>query len=363
MILTKLSIAAFRNLRDIHITPSPTLNVICGENGQGKTNLLEAIWLFTASKSFHGASDAELLPFDQDFLRVEAEFRDSVRENSASYAINSAKKKEAQLNGIKKSSMSIFSKNFYCVVFSPDDLTLVKGGPAERRRELDLVICQLKPQYNKLLGKYNKLITERNALLRKIREETFPDDLLLTYDEALAKAGALLSLTRKTYSDRLCAIASSYYEKISSNRETLTFHYQSWGEELTADAYQEMLETKRARDISACATLSGSHRDDLVILLDGRPARDFASQGQQRSIVLALKLAESVLIEQTTDEAPIILLDDVLSELDAKRRQYLLENLSERQIFLTCCDYGQVSDTDTIYFIKDGKLTEKEAVI
>ena len=363
MNITDLHIKQFRNLRDVRIQPSPTLNIICGENGQGKTNLLEAIWLFCASKSFTGAADGEMIPFGEDFLRVEMTFCDSVRQNTAAYSMNSAKKKEAVLNGISKSSLSHFSNRFYCVVFSPDDLLLVKGGPAERRRELDLVICQLKPQYNKLLAKYNKIITQRNSLLKQIRNGVFSFDLLTEYDEALSSAGALISLTRKSYCERLCKIASDYYEKISANRERLTFCYQCWSEELTAAQLKEQLQQKRERDIAACTTCTGAHRDDLLIFLDGRPAREFGSQGQQRSIVLALKLAESVLIEQTTGEKPVILLDDVLSELDAKRREYLLHNLQERQIFLSCCDFGQVAQAQSIYFLKDGRLTEKEAVI
>lgn len=359
MIVTKLAVKQFRNLKEICIEPSPTMNIICGENGQGKTNLLEALWLFCASRSFTGAADSELIPFDSDFLRVEMEFRDSVRENAASYAMNAAKKKEAMLNGIAKSSMSIFSKRFFCVVFCPDDLLLVKGGPAERRRELDLVICQLKPQYNQLLANYNKIITQRNSLLKQIRAKQLSADLLTEYDAVLAKTGARISLTRKSYCERLCSAAADYYRSISADREQLGFAYRCWSDEITPERLLAEIIANRERDLATCQTSVGAHRDDLHILLDGRPAREFGSQGQQRSVVLSLKLAESVLIEQTTNEKPVILLDDVLSELDARRREYLLHSLSDRQIFLTGCDYNQLRDAERIFLLKDGQLTQQ----
>lgn len=357
MIVTQLTVERFRNLAGVTISPIPGVNVIAGENGQGKTNLLEAIWLCTGARSFRGAKEAELLPFGSRYARFSVRYTDAIRPLET--CITLGEKKEVTQNGVPLSSLSELAGSFCAVVFSPTHLSLVKGGPAERRRALDVAIGQTKPRYYAVLQQYQKLLQQRNTLLKDIPLSASLLDTLDIWDDALAKAGALITKTRETFLERLLPVAAEFYAGISGGREEFSLCYQPSLDadgDRSADAMRHLLRIHRSEEIKTGMTSIGPHRDDVDFLLGGNAARLFGSQGQQRSIVLALKLAEAAVIEAVTGEVPVILLDDVMSELDDTRREYLLHRLEGRQIFVTACDARQVATAAKLFTVAAGSI-------
>ena len=357
MKVTRLSINRFRNLTDIFLEPAAGVNVIFGENGQGKTNLLEAIWLFTGARSFRGAFPADYIPFNSARSMFSIAYSDLQRENLTT--ITMGDKKEILQNGVALDSLSALSGLFCSVVFSPSHLNLIRGGPSERRKALDTVIGQIKPRYIAVCQDYQKQLFQRNTLLKDIPFSASLLDTLDIWDQSLSKTGTLITKIRKSFLERLLPFTDDFYSGISSGRETLSLSYFSTIEAdgvFSEDTMLALLKKNRAEDIRTGSTSVGPHRDDLLIDINAMPAKSFGSQGQQRSAVLALKLGECALIEQVTGQKPVVLLDDVMSELDDLRRDFLLHRLTDRQIFITCCDPAQIIDVDAAFEIVAGKL-------
>jgi DNA replication and repair protein RecF len=337
-----LRLCDYRNIQEAQFLPCPGVNVLYGENAQGKTNLLEGIWLFTGGRSFRGARDAELVRFGGQRAELAMEFAAQEREMQGELLIEGGRR-TAVLNHVPLGPASALVGKFCAVVFSPQHLSLARDGPAERRRFLDAAICQLKPAYAALLSRYQHTLTQRNALLKDIPRHAELMDTLDIWDEKLARTGAAVARARYMYVERLRAHAEEAYRGIADGREGLSIRYSSaLGEETTAERFYAALVGRRGEDVAAGFTSCGPHRDDMELQLDGRPVRTFGSQGQQRSSVLALKLAEATLLTEGIGERPVILLDDVLSELDAVRQDYLLNHLDGWQVFLTCCDPAPV---------------------
>lgn len=339
----RIKLHDFRNICDLELTLCETANIIYGDNGQGKTNLIEAVWLFTGAKSFRGARDSQLVRFEQPQAKLELEFTSEERAQTASITIES--RRSAQVNEIPLKSPAELAGKFCAVVFSPVHLALVKNGPQEKRRFIDTAVCQMKPRYIHILGQYNRVLDQRNRLLKDIAYQPVLLDTLDVWDARLASFAAVLIKTRASFLKRLLPYAQEIYAGISREKETLDFFYQSsLSCDLSADIpdmEQQVLgclRDTRQEDIRARVTCNGPHRDDIEITLSGSSARLFASQGQQRSCVLSLKLAECELIRETIGEYPVVLLDDVMSELDESRRDYLLNHLRGRQVLITCCD-------------------------
>ena len=355
MKITKAEITAFRNLKDVSFVPGPGINVICGENGQGKTNLIEAMWLLTGSRSFLNSKESEMIPFDDNFARCDFSFYAFGREQEFSYTLG--RKKEIVLNGVKKQNFREAAGSFASVIFSPAHLSCIKGASSERRGMLDLVIGELKPRYLLLLSQYKRILQQRNSLLKDVREGYFPSQLLEEWDINLAKASTLISKTRKTYCDRLFQKAQEFYKGISSNKEELSFKFEVSGSESFSESeFTDLLKAEREKDLACGFTNTGSHRDDLRLFINGRDLSSFGSQGQIRSSVLSLKLAEADLIKELLNEQPVIFLDDVLSELDENRQEYLLKSLKDRQIFITCCDFKQIKGAEKVIHIDNGQV-------
>ncbi|PWM26078.1 MAG: DNA replication and repair protein RecF [Oscillospiraceae bacterium] len=355
--VSRIFIEAFRNLAGVDFVPSAGVNVIYGENGQGKTNLLEAIWLFSGAKSFRGAKEAELIPIGGKQAGLSLWFSDCSGEHQG--RIRLGEKKEILFDGLPVDSAAALSGNLCCVVFSPVHLSLIKGGPAERRRCLDIAIGQIKPRYQAVLTEYHRLLVQRGALLRDAQYQPALIDTLEVWDEVLARRGALITRTRQSFVQRLAPFACEFYRGISTGREEFSLCYcpsAGDGEAADEDAMIRLLRERRADDLRTGTTSVGPHRDDLDVRINGVSARAFGSQGQQRSGVLAIKLAESALIEEVVGQPPVILLDDVMSELDFLRRDYLLHRLTGRQILITCCDPDQVSEVDARFEMKNGRL-------
>lgn len=345
MNVNRISIHDFRNIGAIKLNLCETANIIYGDNGQGKTNFIEGIWLFTGAKSFRGAKDQQLIRFGAPQAGLEMEFFGEGRDQTAMMVIE--KNRVAVLNEIPLRSATELAGKFCAVVFSPVHLSLIKNGPQEKRKFIDTSICQLKPRYISVLNQFTRALDQRNRLLKDISYETSLFDTLDIWDARLAAFAAVIIKTRASFLKKLFPYAEEIYAGISGEKEKLQFDYVST---LECDPQKEIgeiekellsgLRSGRGEDVRSRFTNLGPHRDDIEITLDKNSARAYASQGQQRSCVLALKLAECELIRETLGEYPVVLLDDVMSELDRARRDFLLNRLRGRQLIITCCDKG-----------------------
>ncbi len=344
MRIDTLNLAGFRNLAPTTVQFDSGVNILYGDNAQGKTNLLEACWLFTGGKSFRGAKDAQLVAFDAEKSILEMQFEAGERVQTAALTIQ--KRRSLILNGVPQKSPTVMAEKFHAVVFCPAHLRLIAGAPEERRKFVDAAFCQLRPAYIGILSEHARTLTQRNALLRKMRSGEVSHNeglaLLDVWDEKLALAAAKVTLARTAYIRKISPIAADIYAGLSSGAEKMEISLQTVGfgngaEEL-AQNYATRLKQSRAQDIGAGFSTVGAHREDIDISIDGVSSKQFASQGQQRSLVLALKLAEASLLKETTGEQPIALLDDVMSELDVKRQDYILNHIHDWQVLITCCD-------------------------
>lgn len=366
MKVNRLGFRNYRNLKENELVPGPEVNVIYGDNAQGKTNLLEAIWLFTGGRSFRGAKDQELISFSSaDGAALALDFEAEERDQTAKITIDGTlKKRAAQLNGVNQPAASALIGKFCAVVFSPDHLSLIKEGPSMRRKFIDAALCQKKPAYARLLSQYSRTLAQRNTLLKDI---SFHSELLETleiWDEKLSRLGAAVTIERKRYIERLSKAAEEIYHGISKGKEQFAACYDSTlpqaglDEAEYGEAYFSLLKNGRKEDLNAGFTTKGPHRDDLSVKIQEKSAREYGSQGQQRSCVLALKLAEAALLAESLEEKPVILLDDVMSELDASRQDYLLNKIQGWQVFITCCDPNSIlglSQGKTFY-VKNGEI-------
>jgi len=354
----------FRNIARAEINPCAGVNVIFGENGQGKTSLLEATWLFTGCRSFKCADASEMVREGQTQAKLHTSFISNEREQTASLDIT--KRRALSLNGFPQETPRRMLGTFPAVAFTPDTLALARGGPGERRHFLDVALSMLTPAYAVRLSKYLKALAQRNALLR---QGDPPLDLLDTWDATLAKEAADILAARLRYLGELIPRALEFYQKISGAREVLDIAPHITGADgaaacagphAAAEAYLAAFARTRQNDIRRQMTTVGPHRDDLLLRLDGRPLRDFGSQGQKRSAALALKLAEAAALGDIAGEPPAALLDDVLSELDARRQADLLRYLEGWQVFLTCCEPSHTlhGRAGKVFHVANGEIKE-----
>ncbi len=363
MRLDHLQVEQFRNLEKAELHPAPRLTVLCGANGQGKTNLLESIWLLTGAKSFRGAKDAELIRRDQPFAVIEADFEGGGREQALRLTVG-AKGSErpgrrARLNGADRGRASAVAGTFTAVVFDPNHLSLVKAGPEGRRHFLDAALCQLYPGYLAALRRYARLTAQKNALLKAYDITPGADVLLETYNEAMAQSGAEVMQRRAGYLEKLAPLAEANYRDISSGAEVLGVRYMPCCDPDPAALSARLREVKN-QELRAGFCLTGPHREDLEILIDGQPGKIYGSQGQQRSAVLSLKLAEATVAGDVLGEHPVMLLDDVLSELDDARQTYLLTRIEDKQTFVTTCDSAAFARTNgKLVFVEAGRVREE----
>ncbi len=369
MLVRKLTVDGFRNLHTATFTPCPGVNILYGDNAQGKTNFLEACWLFTGSRSFRGARDSELVGFAAPRARLEMAFFAAGREQEATVTVEN--RRAVTLNGVRLPSANKLAGVFCGTIFSPEHLSLVKNGPEERRRFVDAAYCQIKPGYHATVAEFQRVMTQRNALLRRMAEKNAPSpadrEMLALWDQKTAAAGARLTVGRQRYIDRLRPLAEEIYAGLSGDREKLSVAWVSPA--YTPDAtpaqvaanWLTLLQDARRADMAVGHATAGAHREDMQLLLDGTPLRAFGSQGQQRSAVLALKLAEATLLQETAGEPPVTFLDDVMSELDPSRQDYILNHIRDWQVFITCCEPTTAlrMTAGQAFFIKQGVITEQ----
>lgn len=354
MLVNNLVCFDFRNITEANLAPCEKMNVICGENAQGKTNLIEAIWMFTGAKSFRSVKDSSFIHFGQDMARIKLSFTAKGIENSAQMLFG--EKREAFLNEKVLQNPSLLAGAFNAIVFSPSDLSLVKDGPAVRRRFMDIAIGQIYPNYITLLRDYTRAITQRNQIIKDYRHDKTLSIMLDVFEKEIALNGKKITDYRTRYIAALYHYVPVIYKGLSSGREKIEVHYQS---SCDPNDFTQKLFESRNEDMFTGTTSVGPHRDDLNFLINNISARSYGSQGQQRSVALSLKLAQAQLIEKITGEYPVCLLDDVMSELDPIRQNYVLNHIEGCQSFLTCCDPSNITNLKSgkVFTVKNGKVT------
>lgn len=332
----------YRNIEKETVYFEDGVNFLYGENAQGKTNILEAIYFYARGKSFRSATDREQLSFGKEDFETALFFEDQKRNQEMSYFFGKGERVRKR-NGVKIDKISDFIGHFRSVLFFPEDLSLVKGGPEERRNFLNVAISQCDPLYTKKYAVYKRCIEQRNFLLRQAQISGKTDEnQLLAWNEPLSESAAFIHLKRKNYIKLLSTHASLFLSNLSCGKEKLSLHYESDvkgdEEKELKNLYFNQFLKETEREIKAGFSLFGPHRDDIEIKISGKNARLYASQGQQRSIVLSLKMGEGEVSRTLCGEYPVFLFDDVLSELDEKRRDFLLKEIVGPQMIVTGCD-------------------------
>ena len=365
MKLRRIALDGFRNYTDFTADFSPGVNVIWGENAQGKTNLLEAIGFLSGARSHRARGDKELLSFHRDQGTITAEVTSRGRDFLLEVQLFRGARRRLFVNHVKCKTAAELGGIVQTVLFCPEDLALIKAGAAERRSFLDHAICQLRPRYAEALAQYSKLLDHKTRILRDWEKHPSLLDVLEDFNEAMARAGALVIHYRAHFVRKLAEKAAQIQTEFSGGRETLALHYATVSTVRdplgpTVELYEDLRRhqdshAKAERDARSC--LSGPHKDDLVARINGQPARQYASQGQTRTAALSLKLAERELFRDDTGQWPILLLDDVLSELDARRQDFVLRRITGGQVILTGCEApdGTFPEGRTLH-IMQGKL-------
>lgn len=350
MRVEKIALSGFRNYEFETAAFAPGINVIAGENAQGKTNLLEAVYLLSGGRSFRTRFDRELVGFGFCGAELLGEVSACGREQTIRIRLAPGQRKQITVNGVKKTAAEL-SGTLTAVLFCPDDLDIVKEGAAARRRLMDMAISQLRPGYARLLTEYGRLYEQKSAILRDWREKPALLDTLDDFSERMCRVSARLIRYRAAFTARLAAAAAPIHREFSGGADELSLAYQTVstvedpfaGERDIYYAVCDHQERHREAELASGQCLTGAHKDDIAVSVNGRPARAFASQGQTRTAALSMKLAEREIFLDETGEAPVLLLDDVLSELDARRQEYVLNRIGGGQTLITCCESAEIS--------------------
>ena len=358
MIVKSLKLNQFRNYESLEVSFDGGTNLFYGNNAQGKTNILEAVYLCGTTKSHKGSKDREIIRFGEE----EAHIRMELVRKGSSYEIDMHLKKNRPkgiaVNGvpIRKAAELLGIANF--VFFSPEDLGIIKNGPAERRRFLDMELCQLNKLYLHELSNYNKVVIQRNKLLKECSFQNQFEDMLDIWDMQMLRYGKTLIEAREKFVDELGMIIAEIHRKLTGGREELVVRYEK---NVSSGEFEKKLSLTRARDLKM--SMTGPHRDDLLFEVKGVDIRKYGSQGQQRTAALSLKLAEIELVKRAIKDTPVLLLDDVLSELDSSRQQYLLDSIHDIQTLITCTGIDDFIENkfqlNKVFHVADGVVCER----
>ena len=357
MIIKKIVLKNFRNYEEESFILNPNKNIIYGDNAQGKTNILEAIFLCSLARSFRTKKDNELIKIGKDNASIEIEYQKSDRDGKIKLEISN--NKSYFVNGIKVKKLSDVLGNIYVVLFNPNDIEILREGPEQRRRFLNIMISQLKKSYVYYMNNYVKTLEQRNSYLRQIKVENKSEELLEIWDEKLAEYGQKIYEYRNEFIEKIKEKINLFHEPITDEKEKIDIIYKSDCKD--KQKYLENLLKNRKLDISRGYTLAGSHKDDFTISINGKTVKSFGSQGQQRTAIISLKLAELEVIYDEIGEFPILLLDDFMSELDKKRIQNFLNRIHKNQVIITCTDKINIQDKNCSFFqIENGKIKNFE---
>ena len=351
MNIKEISLENFRNYEKQNIILNPDINIIYGNNAQGKTNIIEAIFLCSYGKSFRAKKDSDLIKFGKERAKVEVLYEKIDREGKIT--VNIDNKKLFYINDINQKKISDIIGKINIVTFTPDDIEIIKDGPQRRRKFLDMMISSLKPNYIHLLNTYNKALEQRNNYLRQIKIENKSINMLDIWDETLSEYSYKIFEYRKYFIDKFSEKLEVFHNLITkSGKEEIKIKYISNGRD--RESYLENLRKSRQVDIKRGFTATGIHRDDFMIYINNRPVAIFGSQGQQRTAVLTLKLCELQIVKDELNENPILLLDDFMSELDNQRRKSFLENIEGNQVIITCTDKIELNRKASNFFVEKG---------
>ncbi len=353
MYISKIKLYNFRNYQEQEIEFNKNINIIYGDNAQGKTNIIEAIFLSSFGKSFRTNKEKELIQFGKENLIVETEYQKKDRDGKIKIEI--ANKKQISINGIKIKKLSEILGNINIVIFTPEDINILKNGPENRRRFLDMMIGQLRPNYVYYLNLYLKTLEQRNNYLKQIQEENKPQEMLEIWDEKLAEYGEIIYKYRVDYVDKIIKKIKVIHKNITNEKEKIDIKYDSNCEQ--KDKYLQLLKERRKLDIIKGFTTKGIHRDDFTVYIDEKEVKNYGSQGQNRTAVLSLKLAELNVVYDEIGEYPILLLDDFMSELDEKRRKNFLNNIENTQVIITGTEKIDMPNLNyNLYHIEKGEV-------
>lgn len=337
----------FRNYAGCEFHPCAGVNVLLGDNGQGKTNLLEAMYLCCTGRSHRTRQDRELIAWDADFASVQVTSEKTDGSHEVEIIMPASGKRKIKIAGREASRSGELMGHVTGVLFSPEDLRTVKDGPAERRRMIDMTLAQLRPSYYYALQRYNRALKQRNEVLRAISVNPSLMATLDMWDEQLAAAGAELMRHRRAYIEKLSVAAEQIYGEIAGERERLSVRYQpSVREGDDVQSNIAALIASRENDARRMTTSVGAHRDEVLLCVDGRELRSFGSQGQQRTAALSLRLSEMSVMREEMGEWPVLMLDDVMSELDPSRRRQLIARLEGIQTIITCTDLDDLAGAE-----------------
>lgn len=353
MWIKKIKIKNFRNYEKEEINLEKNINIFYGQNAQGKTNIIESIFLCSLGKSFRAKKDTEMIKLNEQNAMVEIEYEKSDREGKIKIEIGN--KKNIYLNGIKIKKLSELLGNLNIVIFTPDDINILKGGPQNRRRFLDIMISQLRPNYMHILNLYIKTMEQRNIYLRQIKEEHKDENLLDIWDEKLAEYAIKIYEYRKEFIKKIIKKLDIIHKNITNNAEEIELDYITECD--SKEKYLKLLKERRKLDIIKGFTTKGVHRDDFMIYINKKDIKIFGSQGQNRTAMLSLKLAELQVIYDEIGEYPILLLDDFMSELDKTRRKNFLENIEGTQVIITGTEKLDIENLEYLeYNVSNGKV-------
>ena len=361
MYITEVSLQNFRNLAQLKIEPPEGINVIYGSNAQGKTNFLESLYFCAMGRSLRGKSDQQLIRFEEEESHIRMLVQRKQRYDRIDVHLKKDEKKGIAVNGLPVRKLGDLFGTLYAVIFSPEDLSLVKDGPAERRRFLDMELCQLSKVYYYDLQQYYRILKQRNNLLKEIQKKPALQETLFVWDDQLAEYGERIIAARKRFLLRLDEIAAEKLSQLTGGKDHLQTIYKPNCE---AGTLAEKLQKNIDRDIYFGSTQSGPHKDDILFSIDGREVKVYGSQGQQRTTALAARLAEIDLIHEETGVEPVLLLDDVFSELDENRQKYLLKSIEGLQAFVTCTgiedSVKKYISKDNLFYVENGVITPQK---
>ena len=365
MTLNELSLRGFRSYQDIRTEFSPGVNLIVGANAQGKTNLLEAIAYLGSGKSFRAQKTGEMLRFGCDFAEIEGSLTSQERQQSIRWLLfPGSRPRQLWLSGVRRKTAGELAGVLPNVLFCPEDLMILKTGAAARRRMGDGILCQLRPNYDAALSEYNRILERKSRILKDRLEDPSAAEILPEYNTRLCQVGALLISYRARFYQALEKSAAEFHRSFSGGRESLTLEYHTVSTitdpfapvPVLTDQLQAHLESHYRAELETAQCLTGPHRDDFEISLSGVSLKLFGSQGQTRTAAISLKLAQRELMRREFGEEPILLLDDVLSELDETRQDFVLNQITSGQVFITCCEPGRFTRLGRTMEISGGQI-------
>ena len=359
MFIKRLQMLNYRNYNVLDISLGPHVNVFMGDNAQGKTNILEGIYYCAFARSHRTSKDRELINWNSNNALLSITVGRERLDKRIDISILKDGKKAIQINKIKIKKIGELFGNFNVVMFSPEDLKIIKDSPGVRRKFIDMELCQLNPKYYYNLVQYNKVLNERNSILRN---RNINKDILDVYDMQLVEFGYNIIMERLEYIQKLNKYSAKIHSDITSGKEKIEFKYTSTIKDLEniKENFYSLLEKNRVRDCERGITSVGPHRDDFTVLINDIDTKSYGSQGQQRTAVLTIKFSSLKIIKELTGEHPVLLLDDVLSELDFSRKRYILSTIGDIQTIITCTGiedlYEYLDDKSKVFKVKDGEI-------